>query len=237
MSDASSARLLGDPRSRGGSSSAERARLVYALVACGTTVLADFTATSGNFPAVSRLLLNKFSREDGRMSYVYDSYAFHYIAEEGVVYLCLTHEHLKRRIAFAFLEDVKERFKATYKPEEINEAHAFAMNQTFSRILRKRMEHFSEDGEDRGRVQVEGTTVENIEKLLNRGEKIELLVDSSGEDLRQSAFTFEHSAKSLRNTLWWRSTKKCAMITIVVLFVLYFIIASQCGGLGLETCV
>lgn len=47
-------------------------RQVYALVAREKTVLAEYTATSGNFPTVTRVLLAKIPPSDGRMSYVYD---------------------------------------------------------------------------------------------------------------------------------------------------------------------
>lgn len=44
--------------------------IVYALIARGKAVLAEFTATAGNFPTVTRVLLNKIPPEDTRMSYV-----------------------------------------------------------------------------------------------------------------------------------------------------------------------
>ena len=46
---------------------------LYALVSRGRDVLAEFTAASGNFPTVTRIILGKIpSDTDGRMSYVYD---------------------------------------------------------------------------------------------------------------------------------------------------------------------
>ena len=44
--------------------------IVYALIARGKAVLAEFTATAGNFPTVTRVLLNKIPPEATRMSYV-----------------------------------------------------------------------------------------------------------------------------------------------------------------------
>ncbi len=44
--------------------------IVYALIARGKAVLAEFTATAGNFPTVTRVLLNKIPAENTRMSYV-----------------------------------------------------------------------------------------------------------------------------------------------------------------------
>ena len=51
--------------------------IIYALVARGTCVLAEFTTTSGNFTTVTRRILEKIPREDAKMSYVYDSHVFH----------------------------------------------------------------------------------------------------------------------------------------------------------------
>ena len=51
------------------------------------------------------------------MSYVYDQYVFHYIAVDGVLYLCMCDDPQatsKRRLPFAFLEDIRQRFHVTY---------------------------------------------------------------------------------------------------------------------------
>lgn len=43
--------------------------IIYALVARGTCVLAEFTTTSGNFTTVTRRILEKLPSEDSKMSY------------------------------------------------------------------------------------------------------------------------------------------------------------------------
>ena len=45
--------------------------------------------------------------------------------------------------------------------------------------------------------------VENIERVLQRGEKIELLVDKT-ENLNQQAFRFKRQSTVLRRTMWAR---------------------------------
>ena len=44
-----------------------------ALVARNKTVLAEYTARSGNFPTVTRVLLGKIGSENAKMSYIYDA--------------------------------------------------------------------------------------------------------------------------------------------------------------------
>ena len=87
--------------------------ILYSLVARGKTVLSEFTFTSGNFPTITRLLLAKIDcGRDGKVSYVYDQYVFHYLCDDGILYLCMCDDdqHQKRRIPFAFLDDIKQRF-------------------------------------------------------------------------------------------------------------------------------
>ena len=166
--------------------------IIYALVARGTCVLAEFTTTSGNFTTVTRRILEKIPREDAKMSYVYDSHVFHYVVAHGITYMCMADTDFGRGVPFAFLDDITRRWSTTYG-ERGQTALAYGMNEDFSRVLQKQMDYFSRDpNADRmARVQgeideVRSVMVHNIERVLERGEKIELLVDKT-ERLDQPA--------------------------------------------------
>ena len=79
---------------------------------------------------LNRVLLGKIDCEkEGKMTYVYDQHVFHYIVEDGIVYMCMCDDNQegKRRIPYAYLDDVKERFKSEYGGAAMT-AIAFAMN-------------------------------------------------------------------------------------------------------------
>lgn len=85
--------------------------ILYALVARGTTVLAEYTTPNTNIPTVTRSLLQKIDRGSQKMSVVHGRHVFHYCTSNtGLVFLCMADEASKRRIPFAFLDDAKERF-------------------------------------------------------------------------------------------------------------------------------
>lgn len=48
------------------------------------------------------------------------------------------------RIPFAFLEDIHQRFVRNYG-RAVHSAHAYGMNDEFSRVLSQQMEYFSSD--------------------------------------------------------------------------------------------
>lgn len=54
--------------------------------------------------------------------------------EDGITYLCMAEESFGRRIPFAFLEDVKNRFKVTYGARA-KTAVAFTMQADFAKTL------------------------------------------------------------------------------------------------------
>jgi hypothetical protein len=192
--------------------------ILYALVARGKSVLAEFTSSSGNFPTVTRVLLAKIPESDSKMSYVYDNYVFHYIVDQGITFLCMSDESTKRRITFAFLEDMKKTWRDNYTAIE-RTALPFSMNEPFSPVLKQKIvsERYvllmygqtdvfacrqdfyntnpSSDNINKVQAQIDtvkDVMIENIDRVLERGERIELLVDKT-DRLNQQAFKFEKS--------------------------------------------
>ena len=54
------------------------------------------------------------------------------------------------------------------------------------------------------------------EKVLERGEHIELLVDKT-ETLNQQAFHFKKKANTLKKQQWWRNQKTMLLLVMVIL--------------------
>lgn len=219
--------------------------IVYAIVSRQKTVLAEYTATSGNFPTVTRVLLSKIPTCDGKMTYVYDEYVFHYIVENGICYLCMSDEQNKHRLPYAFLQDMKKQFLEMYGTEAPHKAIAFSLNEKFSQVIKERMDYYNSSdvnssidslGAVRNQIdEVKDVMVQNIEKVLERGEKIELLVDKT-DRLNQQAFRFEVSSRNLRRHLYWRKVRSIFASTAVVSLFIYILVVWSCGGFGLNKC-
>jgi vesicle-associated membrane protein 7 len=70
--------------------------------------------------------------------------------------------------------------------------------------------------------------VQNIEMVLERGEKLELLVDKT-EQLQSQAFKFEKSSKELKMAMFWRRVKLYFLIGFIVVFILWLLTSIICG--------
>ncbi|CAN7070128.1 unnamed protein product [Brassica oleracea var. botrytis] len=188
--------------------------ILYALVARGTVVLAEFTATSTNASTIAKQILEKVpgNNNDSNVSYSQDRYVFHVKRTDGLTVLCMAEETAGRTIPFTFLEDIHQRFVRTYG-RAVHTAQAYAMNDEFSRVLSQQIEYYSNDpNADRiNRIkgemsQVRDVMIENIDKVLDRGERLELLVDKTAT-MQGNTFRFRKQARRFRSTVWWRNCK------------------------------
>lgn len=159
-------------------------------------------------------------------------HVFHYIVEDKIIYLCMCDDMSKRRIPFAFLDDIKQRFRATYG-EKVHTAIAFSMNEDFGRTLQKQIDFYNGPSADTfAQVNnklddVKNVMVQNIEMVLERGEKLELLVDKT-DKLQNQAFKFEKSSKKLKNAMFWKRVKLYALFIFIILLIIWIITAVAC---------
>lgn len=196
----------------------------------------------GNFSEVVEQVLGKISPENAKLTYSHESYLFHYITEDKIIYLCITDDEFERSRAFAFLSEVKRRFTSTYG-SRVHTALPFAMNSEFSRVLEIQMKHFGDEkntGTKMDAIQndlddLNRIMVKNIEQITNRGERLELLIDKT-EDLAESSVTFQKSSRTLARSMFMKNLKLILLMIVIVLIILFFLIALSCGGLTFKNC-
>ncbi|XP_023756915.1 vesicle-associated membrane protein 714 [Lactuca sativa] len=216
--------------------------ILYALVARGMTVLSEFSAVTGNTGAIVRRILEKLPAEaESRLCFSQDHYIFHILRSDSLTFLCMANDTLGRRIPFSYLEDIEMRFMKNYG-KVASHATAYAMNDEFSRVLHQQMEFFSSNpsadtlNSVRNEVgEVHTIMVNSIEKILERGNRLELLVDKAAT-MQDSAFQFKKQSQRLHRALWMKNVKLLALLTFLAFVFLYMIVASFCGGITLSSC-
>lgn len=65
-------------------------------------------------------------------------------------------------------------------------------------------------------------------QVLERGERIELLVDKT-DHLQSESFAFKRDARRMRQKMWWQNVRWMAALGAVLLVVIYVIIAIVCS--------
>ena len=214
--------------------------IVYSLISRGKTVLAEHTFTTGNFTTITRVLLNKIKDHDSRQSIQYDDYVFHIVVEDRVTYLCMSEDKKSVHVSFQFLDDVKKKFQERYK-EKIHTAIAFQMDADFKRVLERQMLYYNNpDNNTTARLSsklddVKGIMLQNVETVLGRGEKLDILVDKS-ERLTNQAQTFKKTTTSLANKMWYQKMR-CYFYGFLVICVLGWAASSFICGFNYSKCM
>lgn len=81
-----------------------------ALVASGSNILVEsHEADSDRFLTAASTILTRIPPNSSRLSYAFEDWLFHYVSEEGLVYLCVADGGGGRRLPFAFLSEVQKQ--------------------------------------------------------------------------------------------------------------------------------
>lgn len=217
--------------------------ILYSLVSRGQNVLAEWTeqGLQGNFSQITRVLLKKIdTTQDAKMSYVYDQYVFHYTVSGGLTFLCMCDHEFARLVAFRFLAKVESQFLTMFAGRW-STAKAYAFNADFKGVLDSLMREYSAIKDEKiSKIQdqiseIKLTMTQNIEKVLDRGERIEILVDKS-QQMEEHAIKFHKQSVKLKRKFCCLNAKWWIFIMIVVAALIYLILALACKGPGLPEC-
>lgn len=211
--------------------------LIYSFVARGSVVLADYSNFTGNFSTIAAQCLQKLPPNNNKFTYTCDQHTFNYLVEDGFTYMVVADETIGRQTPFAFLERVKDDFKRRYGGGKADTAVAHSLDREFGPKLKDHMQYCIDNPDEMNKIakvkaqvsEVKGIMMENIEKVLDRGEKIELLVDKT-ENLRFQADNFQKQGKQLRRKMWLQNMKVKLVVLGIVIILILIIWLSICHG-------
>jgi len=231
-----------------------------ACVACNSTILTEHTSSaSSQASSLVSLILPKVKHESPqKLTYTHGLNYIHYIAEApseypanhssagGLTFLCVSQESLGRRIPFGFLLEVKKRFLTEFDPDNVTFSSlpsygCAAFNSTLKGLMYTQGATTEGQNDAIRTAQYEIDDVrdimnENIERVLERGDRIDLLVNKT-DRLGGSARDFRLRSTSLRRRMWWKNVKLMALLIVVVIFLLYLFIGFGCGLPAWGRCV
>ena len=206
---------------------------------------------------LTTLILPKISHDTTtKLTYTHQEHFLSYIARpgtpeypQGLSYIAVSPAAAGRKVPFAFLLNVQREFEENYA----SNAAAVAAAEGFDAILAREMGKYcaavveggaagnaliggyagvgGQDNVKRVQEEIEnvrGIMSENIERVLERGERIDLLVDKTGR-LNTNAGEFRRRSRGLRRRMWWKNVKVMALLCFVVVFLLYLFVGMGCG--------
>lgn len=81
--------------------------------------------------------------------------------------------------------------------------------------------------------QVKNIMVQNVEQILSRGERIELLVDKT-DNMASQATAFRRGARTVRRQMWWKNKRVVALGVLVALVSHCFLCLLTLGAIAVR---
>ena len=162
----------------------------------------------------------------------------HVLTDSTTGIAVISDEAMARRTGQEAVDEVAKLFNKMY-PEGIALLTPL-QGKSFAKPLEALVVKFSSAGsqlDDKARQvrqtveEVKSLALENVEKVLERGAKIDDIVTQT-DQLSQNAEGFHRSSRDLRNQIWWNNVKTKLMIGGVVAAFLLIIWVVFCGGLS-----
>jgi len=197
-------------------------------------ILAEVSDDStGNFPQITReVILKSLPKTDQAIFNYKGKYIFHILKDESFVYVCLTDDAYPKRRGQAYLAEIKKMFVGKFSQDQRDRAISFSLNDSFKGTVLEKMKFYNENQLDdkmariRGDAQATlGVMEQNLESIMERGEKIELLVKKTGA-LKNESSTLKGRSEKLKEKNRNEYLKRNILIGagIAAIIVIFFLI-------------
>lgn len=169
---------------------------------------------------------------------MYQDLAIHYISTpatsetpQGVTFILITKESCGRKSPFLCLLELEKKFNQQYTPQAIGSATQNGLNKFEGEMVALVNSGKYEDVAKVAQSEinkVRDIMVENVEQILERGERISLLVNRTDE-MNNNAVAFRKRSTQAKRNMWWQNVKMTALLGTGVAGLVYVAIGSVCG--------
>lgn len=177
------------------------------------------------------------------MTYTHGEHQIHYVAESpsehsdhpaagGLTFLVIADSSLGRRVPFGFLFEIRTRFLQQFpESSDFAEMPNYGAGSFNAELKGLMVEYGTTSGGKSDAIgvakreidDVRGIMTKNIESLLERGERLDLLVDKT-DRLGGSAQEFRVRSRGLKRQMWWKNIKLMALLGIVSILIILAIV-------------
>lgn len=139
--------------------------VIYAFVARGTDVVAEFTDFKGNFKKIAHsCLLNLPSNSNKFTTCKCDGHTFHYLREDGYAY-CVVARGLTQ-FPLTFLERVKTDFISEYGHEKASTTPHYSLSKEFGLKLKEHMKYCSDHPDEMSKLAKEEAQIFEVKGVM-----------------------------------------------------------------------
>jgi vesicle-associated membrane protein 7 len=206
-----------------------------------STILCEYSVRPNPeiLQTVRQLVLPKVQSQS-KVSFEAQQRKYHVLksANGTLIFLAVGDVTYATRLAYALLEKVSGSFMQCFREAAQQTPGNCA---SFSRNLKTECDFFNGPQADKlKKLQsdidgVKDVMLQNLDTVIQRGEKIDNLVEKSG-NLAAESDTFFTQSRTLKTKMWWKNVKLVIAIVLVLLLIALVISMIACGGPKYEKC-
>lgn len=138
------------------------------------------------------------------------------------------------RVPFAFLESIKTNFRERYTKQAIESAISYSFESAMAGFLSEKMAFYNSGqagafGNVEGKInEVKNVMVQNIDSILARGEKLDMLVDRT-QELQESSKQFRNQSRQLRSAMFWKKMRLYIGVFFALVLGIWLLTSFICG--------
>jgi hypothetical protein len=213
----------------------------YALVAHGSTPLADFSAFEGNFKQFAIQMLEQIDSTQEYTRSDIGGHIFFALAEPSrMVFLCLCDAKSIEFHRRGFLDELRSKWHARYGSTG-QKMKAYEKVNDFGPEIKRIVGIFNTDRsiklaqsrENNQRTQ--DATTRNLTLALARGEQLEIMAVKA-DQIKESASTFHREGSSLARMMWCQKARWYILAVILLLVIAFVITWVVCGIPKFQKC-
>lgn len=178
---------------------------------------------------VQTKILSKVAEENHKRMLTWRDMEYHYKVSGDYIYFVIAKSDAGKRVVWSLIDAI--------------ENHVLSKGErNLSKFLDGELVKYNDPSNDKIRQikkrvdEVKDVMIDNIDKLLERGERLEDLV-SKTDQLSQDASDYRRKTRAVKNRMMMRNIIIIAAIVIVVLIVLLIIILIACKFPTFERCI
>jgi vesicle-associated membrane protein 7 len=203
--------------------------IIFALIADTEREIGSAPSNQPLRDIIVNKVLPKLPADDHKRTLTMKDMELHYKFEGNYVYFCVASAGFTKRTCWAYIEDIQEKFT------KMNNANGSAVKK----LLKDRMAFFNDPKNDKIAAinqnldNVKDVMIDNIDKILDRGENLGNLVQATDE-LAESGNDFKRGTAKVKRMMCTRWVI-LAIILVVVILLIILVLALALGlGIGLR---
>ena len=214
----------------------------YALVARGTTPLAEFSLVSGNHRSTALNILEKVDPKKPNSVHDNGGNTFYTLTDpDRTTFLVMCSASVPRTSQSAFLQDLQRKWRQRYgnkagtfapssKNQEFGSTEINALLKQYNTSTHQKLAQVKQNLQD-----TQEKMNQNISQAFQRGEQLEIMQKKS-EDIRDSAQIFHRDATRLARQMCLQKYRWYIVGGAAGVVVILIIVIIACGGFTFKKC-